>query len=82
MRDALSRVATEDFDLLLSDLHMPHAGAGFTDLQRHATHPPGGSDAGVSAAIRPLELLQLDWSKQRANFIRIPSQRFVRFETE
>ena len=30
VREALSRIATENFDLLLSDLHMPHAGDGFT----------------------------------------------------
>ena len=38
--EALSRIATENFDLLLSDLHMPHAGDGFTvvSAMRH-THP-------------------------------------------
>jgi CheY-like chemotaxis protein len=38
--DALSRIATETFDVLLSDLHMPHAGDGFTvvSAMRH-THP-------------------------------------------
>jgi CheY-like chemotaxis protein len=30
VRDALSRIASENFDVLLSDLHMPHAGDGFT----------------------------------------------------
>ncbi|PYX58030.1 MAG: hypothetical protein DMG76_10335 [Acidobacteria bacterium] len=30
VREALSRIATENVDLLLSDLHMPHAGDGFT----------------------------------------------------
>ena len=40
VRDALSRIATEHFDALLSDLHMPHAGDGFTvvSAMRH-THP-------------------------------------------
>ena len=40
VREALSRIATEDFDALLSDLHMPHAGDGFTvvSAMRH-THP-------------------------------------------
>jgi CheY-like chemotaxis protein len=40
VRDALNRIASEDFDLLLSDLHMPHAGDGFTvvSAMRH-THP-------------------------------------------
>ncbi len=40
VRDALSRIATENFDVLLSDLHMPHAGDGFTvvSAMRH-THP-------------------------------------------
>jgi CheY-like chemotaxis protein len=40
VREALSRIASEDFDVLLSDLHMPHAGDGFTvvSAMRH-THP-------------------------------------------
>ena len=40
VRDALSRIATESFDVLLSDLHLPHAGDGFTivSAMRH-THP-------------------------------------------
>lgn len=38
--DALSRIAVEDFDVLLSDLHMPLAGDGLTvvSAMRH-THP-------------------------------------------
>jgi len=38
--EALSRIATENFDVLLSDLHMPQAGDGFTvvSAMRH-THP-------------------------------------------
>ena len=38
--DALSRIASEKFDVLLSDLHMPQAGDGFTvvSAMRH-THP-------------------------------------------
>jgi DNA-binding response OmpR family regulator len=40
VRDALRYIATEKFDALLSDLHMPHAGDGFTvvSAMRH-THP-------------------------------------------
>ena len=40
VRDALRCIATERFDVLLSDLHMPHAGDGFTvvSAMRH-THP-------------------------------------------
>jgi CheY-like chemotaxis protein len=40
VRDALLRIATENFDALLSDLHMPNAGDGFTvvSAMRH-THP-------------------------------------------
>jgi len=30
VKDALRRIAEEKFDVLLSDLHMPHAGDGFT----------------------------------------------------
>jgi DNA-binding response OmpR family regulator len=38
--EALSRIAAEQFDVLLSDLHMPQAGDGFTvvSAMRH-THP-------------------------------------------
>jgi ActR/RegA family two-component response regulator len=40
VREALSRIAAENFDVLLTDLHMPHAGDGFTVISamRH-THP-------------------------------------------
>src|SRR5579864_8169943 len=40
VRDALHYIATENFDALLSDLHMPHPGDGFTvvSAMRH-THP-------------------------------------------
>jgi ActR/RegA family two-component response regulator len=40
VRDALRCIATENFDALLSDLHMPHPGDGFTvvSAMRH-THP-------------------------------------------
>lgn len=40
VRDALGRIASESFDVLLSDLHMPSAGDGFTvvSAMRH-THP-------------------------------------------
>jgi len=40
VRHALRRIATERFDVLLSDLHMPHPGDGFTvaGAMRH-THP-------------------------------------------
>jgi CheY-like chemotaxis protein len=40
VREALSRIAAEDFDVLISDLHMPQAGDGFTvvSAMRH-THP-------------------------------------------
>jgi DNA-binding response OmpR family regulator len=40
VRDALSHIAAETFDVLLSDLHMPLAGDGFTlvSAMRH-THP-------------------------------------------
>ena len=38
--EALSRIATQTFDVLVSDLHMPHAADGFTvvSAMRH-THP-------------------------------------------
>src|SRR5271165_771896 len=40
VRDALARIAEENFDVLISDLHMPLAGDGFTVVgaMRH-THP-------------------------------------------
>jgi len=40
VRDALKLIATETFDVLLSDLHMPLAGDGFTLVSAmHHTHP-------------------------------------------
>ena len=40
VKEALSRIAAESFDVLLADLHMPHSGDGFTvvSAMRH-THP-------------------------------------------
>jgi CheY-like chemotaxis protein len=40
VKEALGRIAEERFDVLLTDLHMPHAGDGFTVVgaMRH-THP-------------------------------------------
>src|SRR6202158_5507349 len=40
VRDALGHIAAESFDVLLSDLHLPLAGDGFTlvSAMRH-THP-------------------------------------------
>src|ERR1700688_3112981 len=37
---ALSRIAAEDFDVLLSDLHMPQAGDGFTVVSAMRHTPP------------------------------------------
>jgi two-component system cell cycle response regulator CpdR len=62
-REALRYIATEKFDALLSDLHMPHAGDGFTvvSAMRH-THPHAATlvlsgypaiDEALSAIIRP-----------------------------
>jgi CheY-like chemotaxis protein len=40
VRDALNRIAEEKFDVLLSDLHMPRAGDGFTVVgAMRNTHP-------------------------------------------
>ena len=40
VKDALSRIAEEKFDVLLSDLHMPRAGDGFTVVgAMRNTHP-------------------------------------------
>jgi len=40
VKDALSRIAEENFDVLISDLHMPHAGDGFTVVgAMRNTHP-------------------------------------------
>src|SRR5260370_7941472 len=40
VRTALGCIATEHFDVLLSDLHMPHAGDGLTVVSaRRHTHP-------------------------------------------
>jgi len=40
VKDALSRIASENFDVLLSDLHLPQAGDGFTLVgAMRRTHP-------------------------------------------
>jgi DNA-binding response OmpR family regulator len=40
VKDALSHIAAENFDVLVSDLHMPGAGDGFTVVSAmHHTHP-------------------------------------------
>lgn len=40
VKEGLSRIAEEEFDVLLSDLHMPHAGDGFTLVgAMRSTHP-------------------------------------------
>jgi CheY-like chemotaxis protein len=40
VKDALSHIAAEKFDVLVSDLHMPGAGDGFTVVSAmHHTHP-------------------------------------------
>jgi CheY-like chemotaxis protein len=40
VKDALRRIAEENFDVLISDLHMPHAGDGFTVVgAMRNTHP-------------------------------------------
>lgn len=40
VRDALHYIATEKFDAVLSDLHMPQAGDGFTVVSAmRRTHP-------------------------------------------
>ena len=40
--EALSRIATQTFDVLVSDLHMPHAGDGFTVVSpEHQRVTPG-----------------------------------------
>lgn len=40
VKDALTRIAAQNFDVLISDLHMPHAGDGFTVVgAMRNTHP-------------------------------------------
>jgi CheY-like chemotaxis protein len=62
VRDALSHIAAERFDLLLSDLHMPCAADGFTvvSAMRH-THPKTGTMVlsgypGLDGALAPIRL--------------------------
>ena len=50
--EALSRIAMEKFDVLLSDLHMPQAGDGFTVVS-HAPYPPKRCDAGTQRWKKP-----------------------------
>src|ERR1022692_3009325 len=46
VRDALGYIAAEKFDVLLSDLHLPLAGDGFTlvSAMRHAPYASGCVD--------------------------------------
>ena len=82
MGEALSRIATENVDLLLSHLHMPHAGDGFTvvSAMRH-TRPEA-----VTLVAQPLSALLscCSWIGQSRGQTTydIQSQRFVRFEPE
>ena len=82
MREALSRIATENVDLLLSDLHMPHAGDGFTvvSAMRHTRREA------VTRVVQGLSALLscCSWigrSTGQTSYD-IQSQHFVRFETE
>lgn len=53
--DALKHVATEHFDVLLSDLHMPLAGDRFTlvSAMRH-THPKALTMVSPKTVLKPL----------------------------
>src|SRR6266851_4316693 len=64
--EALSRIATESFDVLLSDLHMPQAGDGFTVVSAMPhTHPDAvtlvlsGYPALDEALTKPIEIASL-----------------------
>ena len=43
--EALSHIATESFDVLITDLHMPNPGDGFYGGHRHAPLPTGRTNA-------------------------------------
>ena len=70
VRDALSRIATEDFDVLLSDLHMPHAGDGFTvvSAMRH-THP-----GAVTLVLRGYSEGTQSWTRRCRSSVRRPTR--------
>jgi CheY-like chemotaxis protein len=59
--EALSRIAAENFDVLISDLHMPQAGDGFTVISamRH-THP-----CAVTLVVSGYPVLDEAWSAIR-----------------
>lgn len=78
VRDALHYIATEKFDLLLSDLHMPHAGDGFTvvSAMRH-THPQASTLvlSGYPAIDEALSAIRLQADEVLTKPIRVASLR-------
>src|SRR5260370_20783908 len=80
VREALSRIAAENFDVLLSDLHMPHAGDGFTvvSAMRH-THPKAATLvlSGYPELDAPLAAIRLQADKVPVKPTTIPSPREI-----
>jgi DNA-binding response OmpR family regulator len=78
VRDALRYIATENFDALLSDLHMPHAGDGFTvvSAMRH-THPQAATLvlSGYPAIDEALSVIRLQADEVLTKPIQIASLR-------
>ena len=53
VNQALSLIATEKFDVLLSDLHMPDAGDGFTVVSAMRHTQPWSGNTGAQRLPRP-----------------------------
>jgi CheY-like chemotaxis protein len=80
VREALSRIVAEDFDVLLSDLHMPHAGDGFTvvSAMRHM-HPDAATLvlSGYPEIDEALYAIRLQADEVLVKPIEIPSLREI-----
>jgi CheY-like chemotaxis protein len=78
--EALSQIATESFDVLLSDLHMPQAGDGFTvvSAMRH-THPHAVTLvlSGYPAMDEALSAIRLQADEVLVKPIEIPALRSI-----
>jgi CheY-like chemotaxis protein len=80
VKDALSRIAAENFDVLLSDLHMPHAGDGFTVVSAmHHTHPQAVTLmlSGYPALEEALSAIRVQADEILVKPIEIPSLRKI-----
>jgi CheY-like chemotaxis protein len=78
--EALSRIVAEDFDVLLSDLHMPHAGDGFTVVSAMRHMHPGAVTlvlSGYPEVDEALSAIRMQADEVLVKPIEIPSLREI-----